>query len=502
MIASLGMKLTPMMEQWHKAKAAHPDAILLFRMGDFYELFGQDAITAAPILDLTLTSRDKDKSGLRMAGFPFHAADSYVSRLIEEGHKVAICEQLEDPKLSRGIVKRGITNVITPGTAIDTETKDQGELSFLISIACSQSDIALCALDLGTATFKVTSSTSEEKILDEAIRIAPKELVVLRDDRKALGISERLARELMRRNPLRIEKREALSERLGKSFVAEITLKEAEANAADLVLAYLSELKGNLPKHLDCPKRYSIDAQLLMDEATRANLDLFPKKKGDRHNLFSVLDAMKTVMGKRALHQAIRAPSTERQEIEFRHNIVDELFNLRDLCVAIREALSACYDLEKLTALLASGRISPRGLAQLRNSLASIFQINSVVNSSMAHRTKSFLASAPDMEAMRAEITEALVEEPPVNLRDGGVFRKGHDSELDDLRNLITNGKEMLLALEAKERKDSGIPSLKIRFTRVLAIISKLQKPIWKKSLSIISENKPSRTASGTSLRN
>ncbi|HXW53984.1 MAG TPA: DNA mismatch repair protein MutS [Myxococcota bacterium] len=464
-MANKGVKLTPMMEQWHKAKAQHPDAILLFRMGDFYELFGQDAITAAPLLNLTLTSRDKEKSGLKMAGFPFHAAESYIVKLIEQGQKVAICEQLEDPKLSRGVVRRGITNVITPGTALDTDAINLGEFSFLLSLACHQSDMALCALDLATATFNVTSSTTVDNIIQEALRIAPKELIISRDDERALELGERLAKELRQKKPLRIESREAFKQ--NTRDLRTISLGEAEQKASHLVLNYLAELKGNLPTHLDCPRKYSIDAQLLLDAPTRVNLDLLPEKKGERHNLFSILDDAKTVMGRRALYQTIKAPPTDMAEIEFRHNIVDELSRLEKIRGLIRDVLARCYDVEKLTALLASMRISPRGLAQLRDSLISAQEIFSLIRMSPADHVKGLLHEVPYLDELVRELAQALVEEPPLNLRDGGVFKEGYDKELDELRSLVESGRVRLLALEDKERRESGIPSLKVKFTRV-----------------------------------
>jgi DNA mismatch repair protein MutS len=228
-----GLKLTPMMEQWHKAKLEHPDAILLFRMGDFYELFGEDAIKAAPILELALTSRDKDKSGLKMAGFPFHAAASYIAKLIEHGHKVAICEQLENPRDSRGIVKRGIVNVITPGTAIAIDDAKPGETAFLLGLYVSdEQNIALCALDLSTTTFKITSSMSREKIFDEALRLMPKEIVIKADDELAKDLSRNLEQSLKRSQMVRIEKRQYFSNEHVKSYLREISLSAADQLAA------------------------------------------------------------------------------------------------------------------------------------------------------------------------------------------------------------------------------------------------------------------------------
>lgn len=472
-----GLKLTPMMEQWHKAKQQHPDAILLFRMGDFYELFGDDAIKAAPILELALTSRDKDKSGLKMAGFPFHAASGYVSKLIEHGNKVAICEQLENPRDSRGIVKRGVVNVITPGTAITIDDNKLLETAFLIGLYVSkEQNIALCALDLSTTTFKITSSMSREKIRDEILRLMPREIVIKSDDELAQDLSRDLEQALKRSQMVRIEKREYCSSEHVKSYLREISLSLTEQMAVSLVLSYIAELQGKLPYCLECPRRYSVDEQLLIDESTRINLDLFPRKKGDQHNLFTVLDQTKTAMGRRALYQSIKAPLTSIEEIQSRQNLVEELFGEHDLTKKIGECLAHCHDLEKLTALLASGRVSPRGLAYLRDTLQSIQEIGRLIDLSSAKRLKTFLPIMSDINELTEILSKALCELPPLIVREGGIFKSGYDEELDSLRLLMTNSKQMLLDLEANERKLTGISSLKIKFTRVFGYYLEVTK--------------------------
>lgn len=472
-----GVKLTPMMEQWWQAKSQHQDAILLFRMGDFYELFGEDAIRAAPILELALTSRDKDKAGLKMAGFPFHAADSYIAKLVERGHKVAICDQLEDPKFSRGVVKRGITNVVTPGTAIESESSSTSEQAFLVGIVSDDNVLALCALELATATFLVTSSLFKEKIIDEAVRLAPKELVILSSDTQAVEISEALVKPLKPLQALRVEKKERLAQNIVKDqtfFYG--TLSRAEKQAASLVLSYVLELKGALPAHVGKPKRYSIEDQLLMDDATRVNLDLVPKRKGDRHNLFAVLDETKTAMGRRALYQNIKAPSTSQPDIENRHNIVEALLDDDHLRTHVREILTTCYDLEKLTALAASNKIGPRGMGRLRDCLMSVDQIVSAVNASRSKAVKHLLAAMPDASSLRQALAQALVDEPPLNIRDGGIFRAGYDHELDEFKDLMQNGQQLLLDLEIREREETRISSLKVKYTRVFGYYVEVTK--------------------------
>lgn len=461
-----GQKLTPMMEQWMHAKSQHPDAILLFRMGDFYELFGDDALKAAPILELALTCRDKDKTGLKMAGFPIHAADPYIAKLVDCGHKVALCEQLEDPKASKGIVKRGITQVLTPGTIIDAEESPLHESSYLVSVVASEGSIALVALDLNTASFMVTSSAKRARMLDELCRLKPKEIVFFADDEVASKLGHELQAILERHGLVRLEKKS-----LGQSLPA-----DAESRAQSLIRAYVAELRGAMPSHIGQPVRYAIDAQVLMDEPTRENLDLLPRKKGHKINLLSILQECKTAMGRRLLYQTLIAPSTSLSEINRRHQIVAELSD-STLRKALTEQCASMYDMEKLTALCASNKIGPRGLARLRDCLIAVSAIKALI----AKETKAPLAqqicdALPDLTALKTELAQALVEQPPLHLKEGGLFLRGFDEKLDELSELTINGQSMLLALEAREREQTGINSLKIKYTRVFGYYIEITK--------------------------
>ena len=265
--------MTPMMEQWHQAKQQQPDALLLFRMGDFYELFDKDAITAAPILDLALTCRDKDKDGMRMAGFPFHAADGYIEKLVDRGFKVAVCEQLEDPKHKKGIVKRGITNVITPGTALIGEGGAHHEPTYLVALRAVDNSIAIAMLDMQSSSFLVSSSGAREEILSELARIMPREIVLVHDDAVAIELVDSF-----KAGSIRVEKRSESHVALPHNL-HNVALKSAELAATTLILGYVKELKGEIFAHIGLPKRYAISEQLLMDEASRFNLDLSSQKK-------------------------------------------------------------------------------------------------------------------------------------------------------------------------------------------------------------------------------
>lgn len=465
-------KLTPMMRQWHEAKMQHEDAILLFRMGDFYELFDQDAIVAAPILELTLTSRDKDKAGLKMAGFPFHAAESYIGKLIEHGHKVAVCEQLEDPKQKVGVVRRGITNVITPGTALEYESSGSSESAFLLSMAVDGDRYSLCALDYTSATFRVTHSTNKQALFDEALRYAPCEIVLSLDDKEAKILAHQLRD--ARQNRVRVEERRIA--RVSSSDFAQISLDVLEQKAVALILAYVQELKGHVPSHIANPQRYSIDEQLLIDDATRQNLNLIPKAKADTWNLFSVLDDNKTAMGKRALLQIIKAPLTNVQEIKERQELVCSLYTDHDMRKKVREQLGRFYDLEKLVALMASDKISPRGLAHVRECLAALREITLLSGQGNNPQLRQLLESLPSVEPLYQRLSHELELEPPLWAKDGGIFKPGVFLELDEQKDVMANGQGMLLELEARERQRTGIGSLKIKFTRVFGYYIEITK--------------------------
>lgn len=465
-VASPEMKLTPMMEQWHQAKRKHPDAILLFRMGDFYELFGEDAILSAPILELALTCRDKDKNGLKMAGFPFHSAPSYINKLVEQGHKVAICEQLEDPKATKGIVKRGVVEVISPGTLIDNE-ESQSNLthSFLLSLCEKDGEWALCALDISVGAFIATASNNEKKIAEEITRLNPKEVVVNKDDEASVNLLVDLQKNYS-----------SLTWRLEKKYFktqgAEIIVDKAQ----ELLRSYIQELIGSLPAHISVPQYYSIDDRLLMDESTRENLDLVPKKKGQQENLFCVLNYMKTPMAKRQLLEEISAPFTSLADIELRQRRVGEFISDENLLEKVRDELSACYDLSRLTALTASNKIGPRGLGRLRDCLGIVETIREFLEKSEGKELSSLALQMPKLNEEKTALERALNNSLPLNLKDGDIFKAGYDERLDSYQELCTNGQELLLAIEQREKASTGISSLKIKYTRVFGYYIEITK--------------------------
>lgn len=461
--------LTPMMRQWAMAKKQHPDCILLFRMGDFYELFADDAIMAAPILDLTLTCRDKEKSGLKMAGFPFSAAQSYIEKLINQGLKVAICEQLEDPKNKKGIVKRGVTEVITPATFLSEDLSYYKE-NYLCALVFSKEKWALAFLDILSANFMITQSKDEKSIKNEISRLSPKEVLIFDDQQEPLELLTQL-----KDNKFRIEKMGFFEINRQKHLIPKDCSLE-ENQALLLILNYVIKLQGKLPKHLKSPKRYLMTEHLFIDEATKENLHLFPKKKGDLDNLFENLNLVKTAMGKRFLYKALLAPLTDLKELYKRQDLLGELLSQPKLRLFFADKFSEIYDLPKLIALIDSKKITPKGLAQLRDSILIINQIKKNIKEFSLSYCDKIINDLPDLEEIYQELNNSLIESPPINIKDGQIFKKNYNKELDELYFLSEGGQQRLLDIEKRERENTGISSLKVRYTRVFGYYIEVTK--------------------------
>ncbi|MFZ9889573.1 MAG: DNA mismatch repair protein MutS, partial [Myxococcota bacterium] len=374
-----GAKVTPMLRQWLEAKAKAKNAILLFRMGDFYELFANDAETAAPVLDLTLTSRDKDKGddALAMAGFPHHAAPVYIAKLIAAGFKVAVCDQLEDPALARGIVKRDLTRVVTPGMVLDDESLEAGAHNYLVAIcrgAESAASFGIAALELSTGDFLAAVTRTEAALLDEVARLAPREVVVVAGEAFSIDFEARLSDGGGTDGGRRVEARRphkgdaTLLSSLGAldRWFDDDEHRVARV-AAELVVGYVAETQGSLPSHLRAPRPHTIESQLLLDATTRRHLDLTgpPGQRRQGGTLLATVDRTKTALGSRKLLALLLAPSCSLDVIADRHDVVEALLADPGLHARVRTTLQGIYDLERLTARVASLRAGPRDLARV-----------------------------------------------------------------------------------------------------------------------------------------
>lgn len=414
--------MTPMQRQWAAAKERAKDAILLFRMGDFYELFADDALKAAPILELALTSRDKD---IPMAGFPHQAAPVYIAKLIAQGFKIAICDQLEDPKATKGLVKRDITRIVTPGTVLEDDSLKPGSNNYLVALSAVREGFSLAALDLSTSAFFETSTKQSQSILDEISKLGPAEILI-GGDAWPTGLLDKLEQVANQTKSCRFE------------FFTK------SSKASDLILEYIAETQGGALSFLSDPKPYSIDSELIIDALSREHLDL--------PGLFSLLNKTCTAMGARQLNRWLTAPSSNLAEIEIRQNKTQELFDEPSRRKSLRDILKHLYDLERLTVKIAAGRVNPRELANIRDSLQHLPKIAEI---------KDDLADIYEL------LSKALADCPPLLLKDGGVFRPGYDTILDEFIDYASGGRDQIAAIEQRERELTGISSLKVKYTRV-----------------------------------
>jgi DNA mismatch repair protein MutS len=471
---------TPLMRQYLEVKRQHPDAILFFRMGDFYEMFFDDAVVVSQQLELTLTSRDRNKEdAVPMCGVPHHAATGYIHRLLELGHRVAICDQVEDPRLARGLVKRAVTQVVTPGVVLDSDHLDARSNNYLLALAASGERYGLAALDLSTSEMRATEVGGQAALTDELARLQPKEVILspearaalraLREDApgswNAVGVDIFAPRELAR--PL-------IEEKIGG--VAAVTLDDMplalEASAAALRYAATTQPALGIPAVRLVAYRPADHLQL--DEATVANLEIFSSLMERRRegSLIWAVDATLTAMGARALRQWLERPLLDVATIRRRLDAVELLVEQPTLRRSLRDALRPVYDLERLTTRTVMQVATPRELGRLARSLRQLPLLGALLRQAAAAsidgQLPELLRVPEDMlDEVAATVDGALVDDPPPVAREGGVIRAGHSTELDAIVRLSEGGKSEILAIEARERARTGIASLKVRYNRV-----------------------------------
>jgi DNA mismatch repair protein MutS len=463
---------TPMMQQYLDAKARHPGMILLFRMGDFYETFDSDAELVSRILGLTLTSRDKS---MPMAGFPHHQLESYLRKLLHSGHRVAVCDQVEDPAMAKGIVKREVTRVVTPGTITEDELLDPRKPNHLLSLLPGKTAFGLAWMDPSTGEF-LACDVQTDHLGDELQRINASECLIA--DGKLSGLLDEmqslLPRTVSRRPDWTFDARnarEALQEQFGTSTFTGFGFDDAQPclTAAGALLLYLREtLKSNLA-HLRKLRPFTRENCLTLDEVTRRSLELTRtlRDASREGSLLSMLDRTVTPMGARLLHDSLLAPLARRDEIEARLDGVQELLNDHTLRMDLRGLLQESYDLPRLTTRISTGRATPRDLTAVAKTLRLLPKFKARVSGRKAlilAELERRIELCPDL---REALDHALVEEPPANVKDGGVIRAGYSAELDDLRKLASEGKNWIARYQAQEITRTNIPSLKVGFNSV-----------------------------------
>jgi DNA mismatch repair protein MutS len=470
-------KQTPMMERYLEVKRQNPGSLLLFRMGDFFELFFDDAQLAAKVLGLTLTSRDKGSPNpVPMAGFPYHALENYLQKLIHAGLRVAICDQVEDPKLAKGLVRREVTRIVTPGTLVDEGLLDPKKCNFLASVWPDKSGLGLAWLELSTGRF-VAAQINPQSLADELARIEPAECLVPESALPPAIIEVLAEREGMLTslrpawNFARADCRRLLLEHFGTTTLDGFDLDENSpgVTAAGALLQYVQETQKSALGHIVRLEPYRRGSSLLIDESTRRSLELTETlRTGAREgSLLSVIDATVTPMGARVLTDRLANPLTDAAAIDERLDAVEELTQDAVLTRDVRDELERAYDLERLTARVATARAGPRDLACLAKTLSLLPKLKARLSARRARRLVQLEDQLDLCADVRSEIERALADEPPLGTTEGNIFRAGYHPQLDELRGLARGGKEWIARYQAEEITRTGISNLKVGFNRV-----------------------------------
>jgi DNA mismatch repair protein MutS len=470
---------TPLMRQYNSIKQQVPNALLMFRLGDFYELFFEDAVLAARELEITLTSRNKEKgAAIPMCGVPYHAAEGYIARLIQKGHRVAICDQMEDPKLTKKLVKRELTRVVTPGTAMDANLVRSHENNFLAAVSRVDGRCGVAHIDVSTGEFRVTemepadAAAALEQIGAREV-LFPGDLPLLTGDNKGGGRFVRTE----------VEEWVFTPDYAGRTLRDHFKLlsldgcglgnRPAAVAAAGAVLHYLRETQRGALDHLDRPAWYDRADAMVLDAVTLRNLEIVePIFAADaagqaQPTLLSVLDQTLTGMGGRLLRQRLLRPSMDRAEIEQRLDAVGELLQQTILRAELRKQLAGILDIERLLAKVTLGSAGSRDVLALGRSIEKIPAVKRTFDTQQAARLRSIHERLDELPDVANVILEAIADEPPLNIADGGTIRAGFHVELDELRDLKQNGQQYIAQIETRERQRTGIQSLKVRFNNV-----------------------------------
>ena len=469
---------TPMMRQYNEIKRQHKDAMLFFRMGDFYELFFEDAKLASKVLGITLTSRSKGEGAIPMAGVPHHAADSYIRKLIKAGHKVAICDQLQDPEEATGIVDRGVTRIITPGTITEDTLLEDKSNNYLIAVLETNTMTGLSWIDLSTGRFQV-EDIRKETLFDEFARLNPSEVLLPEETvRNNTSFMERIRAEcdgiVTSRPDWEFSKDTAyriLMEHFGTTSLEGFGCEDVgpALGAAGAVIQYLKETQKTSLKHIGKIQKYQADNRVLMDKATQQSLEITQTMRArDREgSLLSVIDQTETPMGARLLREWIISPLRASAEIKYRQTGVKELSENSPLMRELRDILGNIYDIERISTKISCGRANGRDLVSLKQSLSKLPALKEKVGFCMSDVLVSAEEQLDVLDEVRTLIGTAIVPDPPPTIKDGGLIREGYDAALDELKYISKNGKSWIANFQAEEITRTGINSLKVGYNKV-----------------------------------
>lgn len=472
-------EFTPMMQKYLETKKEYADCILFYRLGDFYEMFFEDAITASRELEITLTGKDcGQEERAPMCGIPYHAAEGYLNKLVSRGYKVAICEQVEDPKQAKGLVKREVVRIVTPGTNMDIHALEETKNNYLMCITYMQAKIGISLADVSTGDYFVTEVDDLKKLMDEIMKYQPREIICndafLVSGMDIADLKGRLGIAVYPLEPHFFDDdgaKKCLMKHFHVNTLIGLGVEDFPTGliAAGALLQYLYDTQKTSLNHISHIYPYITSKYMLLDSSTRRNLELAEtlREKQKRGSLLWVLDKTKTAMGGRMLRSYIEQPLIERTDIEKRLDAVEELTKDSVSRDEIREYLNPVYDLERLLSRVSYKTANPRDLIAFRNSLQMLPHIKTVLGSFKKDLLSEVRDDIDGLEDICALIESAIEEEPPITVREGGIIKEGFDDDIDTLRNAKRDGKQWLAELENEDRERTGIKNLKIKYNKV-----------------------------------
>ena len=471
--------LTPMMKMYLETKKQHDDCIIFYRLGDFYEMFFDDATTASKEMEITLTGKS---CGLEerapMCGVPYHAVDSYINRLVTKGYKVCIVEQTEDPAQAKGLVKREVVRIVTPGTNLNTAAMDEGRNNYIMSIAYIGGKFGISIADVTTGDYYVTEVTTERNVVDEINKFMPSEIICnhsfLMSGMDIDDLKDRLSISVFELEEWYLDEEicsDVLKEHFGMVDLAGLGISNMSLGiiASGSLLKYLYETQKNSLSHMTKLIPYSTSTFMILDTSTRRNLELCEtlREKQKKGSLLWVLDKTKTAMGARTLRNYIEQPLISKEEIINRQKVIEELNKSMITRDELREYLAPIYDLERLLSKISYRSANPRDLIAFKTSLSMLPHIKNIIMDFKSPLFKDIYNRLDVLEDITTLISESIMDDPPINIKEGGIIRTGYNEEIDKLRNAKTEGKTWLAEMEASEKESTGIKNLKIKYNKV-----------------------------------
>ncbi len=471
---------TPVMRQFLEIKSQYQDAILFFRLGDFYEMFMDDAVTASRVLGITLTSRNKGvKDAIPLCGIPYHSSQAYIAKLVSNGYKVAICEQIGDPKTTKGIVERAVVKVVTPGLVTDTDTLEPKENNYLLALVGEvETGYGLAHIDITTGDFRVTHLDNPEKVIGELASLQPRE-ILLPSEFEGDGLQQLFLRNLDGMLVNRLNDWEFESDRASEILCSFFNCSSLQAfgcqdlpqsiRAAGGLLSYLQRTQLDDLRHIRGLNTYHTRDHMVLDESTRRNLELTATLHGGRKkgSLLGVLDRTLTAMGGRLLRQWIHYPLIDKEQIIRRQDALQELLDDSIGRIDLGSLLDGVYDLERLNGKISMASANAKDIVALRDSLQRLPQIDDLLRERESDLLQTLRVNIDLMPDLVNEISRSIVDDPPFLLRDGGIIRDGYNAELDELRSISREGKGWIARLEQQEKERTGISAMKVKYNKV-----------------------------------